>query len=142
MRGCTCRGLGGVLCPQCERLLAFAVQKGIVAAPKASAVTEKAFMGAIIAIARKAGFLVYHTYNAKRSPEGFMDLVMAHPTRLELPVFCIECKTATGQVTPAQQAWVDALDGRTTVSAIWRPHDLPMVTRWLRGEGGATTIDR
>ena len=107
-------------------------------------VSEKAFQSALVKLARQHGFLAYHTFNAKRSPEGFPDLVLVHPTRPReiSPVFLVELKTTRGQVTPAQQAWVEALDGRTTVSAIWRPHDLPMVTRWLRGEGGATTIDR
>lgn len=96
-------------------------------------VSEKLFLATVTRVARDAGFLCYHTWRSKRSPEGFPDLVLVHPTRPRetSPVFLVELKTATGQVTPAQAAWVDALDARTTVSALWRPDDLEMIRRWL-----------
>lgn len=94
-------------------------------------VSERAFLAAVVRLARQQGYLVYHTWNAKRSPEGFPDLVCVHPTRRELPVLAWELKSATGQVTPAQQAWLAALDGRQTVSAVWRPEDMEEIRRLL-----------
>lgn len=138
MRGCTCHS--SVLCPWCQTLADRAGEVlpqptrlvgGLLRAAQVEGVTEKVFMAAVVRLAREAGYLTYHTWSAKRSPAGFPDLVIVHPTRHEMPVFMVEVKTATGQVTPAQQAWVDALDGRSTVSAIWRPEDLSMIRRWL-----------
>ena len=98
----------------------------------AGLVSEKAFMQAVVRLAKQHGYLVYHTFNAKRSPEGFPDLVCVHPTERERPVLAWELKTTTGQVTPAQQAWVAALGGRQVVSAVWRPGDWPQIQEALR----------
>ena len=100
-------------------------------------VSEKAFVQAVITMARKRGFLAYHTYRSTKSAEGFPDLILAPgPTIIEAghPLYAIECKTDVGQVTPAQQAWLTALQGCTGVVAeVWRPQDLEDIIERLRG---------
>ena len=71
-------------------------------------VSEKAFMTAVVRLARQQQYLVYHTWSSKRSPGGFPDLICA---RAGSPLLAIETKTDTGQVTPAQAAWLEALRG-------------------------------
>ena len=69
--------------------------------------SEKMFMSRVVAGARALGFLVYHTYDSRRSAKGFPDLVMCHPKTGEL--LFIELKTDTGKVSAEQQIWLDAL---------------------------------
>lgn len=111
-----------------DEYAAFQRQHGPAPAP---VVSERTFMQAIIRLAKQQGYMIFHVYDSRRSPEGFMDLVLVHPTARERPALFWELKTATGQVTPAQAAWVDALDGRTTVSRVVRPADLEEIRRWV-----------
>ena len=47
----------------------------------------------------------------------------------------VELKTDAGQVTLAQQAWLEALAGCTVVVAeTWRPAQLEAIIEKLRGE--------
>jgi hypothetical protein len=88
-------------------------------------------MQAVVRLAREQKYLVYHTQNSKRSPEGFPDLICA---RAGSPLLAIETKTDTGQVTPAQAAWLEALAGCTGVVAeCWRPAQLQDIVERLRG---------
>lgn len=95
-------------------------------------ISEKAFMSAVVRLARQQEYLVYHTWSSKRSPEGFPDLICA---RAGSPLLAIETKTDTGQVTPAQAAWLEALGGCTGVVAeVWKPAQLQEIVERLRGK--------
>jgi hypothetical protein len=61
-----------------------------------------------------------HTYNSRRSPAGWVDEVIGGPRG----VIFRELKTATGKVTPEQQAWIDLLARAGMDVAVWRPADL------------------
>jgi hypothetical protein len=88
-------------------------------------------MQAVVRLAREQKYLVYHTWSSKRSPEGFPDLICA---RAGSPLLAIETKTDTGQVTPAQAAWLEALAGCTGVVAeVWKPSALDAILARLRG---------
>jgi hypothetical protein len=92
--------------------------------------SEAAFMAAVVRLAKQHGWMVYHTWSSKKSPEGFPDLVCA---RAGSPLLAIETKTDTGQVTKAQQAWLEALGQCTgVVSEVWRPAMLREVVERLR----------
>ena len=94
-------------------------------------VSEATFMAAVVRLARQYGWMAYHTHNSKRSPEGFPDLVLA---RAGSPLYAVELKINTGQVTPAQAAWLEALAGCTGVVAeIWRPSGWEEIVERLRG---------
>lgn len=58
--------------------------------------TEKNIQDCIQSTAKTLGFeLQYHTYRSKRSPTGFLDLVLVKAPR----VVFIECKGWTGKLT-------------------------------------------
>ena len=71
-------------------------------------------MPAVIALAKRCGWKVYHTYDSRNSESGFVDLVMARKGKA---IFA-ELKSAKGVVTPAQNDWLLALAGQ---SYVWRP---------------------
>lgn len=115
-----------VTCRQCQRRL----MRGASAATTQS---EASWQRSVIEMARTAGWMVYHTRDARRSPAGFMDLVMAHETPGH-PLLCVELKTETGVVSNAQEAWLKAIGGSTgIVTAVWRPSMLESVIEFLRG---------
>ena len=92
--------------------------------------SEKAFMAAVVRLARQQQYMVYHTWSSKRSPEGFPDLICA---RTGTPLLAIECKTDMGQVTSPQHAWLAILAGCTGVVAeVWRPADMAHIVEVLR----------
>ena len=93
-------------------------------------VTEAAFMAAIRRLAQQYNWMYFHVHNSKRSPEGYPDLTLAKEGQ---PLIFAELKTASGQLTLAQQAWLATLaatDG--IVTAIWRPADLEAIVELLR----------
>ena len=91
--------------------------------------TEKALMQAIRDAAGPLGYLTYHTYDSRRSEEGFPDLVIVKRGNL----FFFETKTATGRVRPAQLNWLEELQNGQVLSArLVRPADLDDVLDELR----------
>jgi hypothetical protein len=91
--------------------------------------SEKAFMAAILELARWTGWKAYHVYDARRSEPGFPDAVLVRDTSL---IFA-ELKTATGRVTPAQQAWLDALGHvRQVETYLWRPNNWDSIEQRLQ----------
>ena len=64
--------------------------------------------------------LWYHTHDSRRSPRGFPDLVAVGPQG----VLFRELKTAKGKVSPAQEAWLEAMLAGGVDAGIWRPSDL------------------
>ena len=87
-------------------------------------ISENDFLAAIIELAGLAGWLVYHTYDSRRSQAGFPDLVLARSDKL---IFA-ELKTDKGKVRDAQVTWLDTLgtfaNSQTAVEVyLWRPKD-------------------
>jgi hypothetical protein len=99
--------------------------------PAGVSLPETAFLGQVRRIALDLGYCCYHTHDSRRSEPGFVDIVLVDPCHPS-PVYMWELKTATGKVTPAQQVWMDALDGRTITAGVWRPRDLGTMTDRLR----------
>lgn len=101
--------------------------------------SEKALMTTVCTTAQLKGWLVYHTYDSRRSSPGFPDLCMVRGPR------CIfaEIKAQRGKVTAEQQRWLDALralsptpplttDQPTPVEVyVWRPSDLDAIAQVL-----------
>ena len=69
------------------------------------AMSEKQWQSQVIQAAKAHGWLYYHTYDSRRSKEGFPDLVLVRSPRL---IFA-ELKTETGEVSAEQQVWLDEL---------------------------------
>jgi VRR-NUC domain-containing protein len=55
--------------------------------------------------ATSRGWLIYHTYNSRRSQKGFPDLFMVRGGR----AVALEVKGARGQTTPEQDQWIWAM---------------------------------
>lgn len=80
--------------------------------------TERDLMQAATDLARTFGWIVYHTFDSRRSEPGFPDLIAVRGSHL----LAIECKSATGRVTDAQRTWLVAFDGiRDSTAVVLRP---------------------
>ena len=80
----------------------------------------------VIELAQMLGWLVYHTYDSRRSQSGFPDLVMARRPR----VIFAELKSARGRLRPEQRRWETELGGQEYY--LWRPADWDDIQRILR----------
>lgn len=72
----------------------------------ANALSETAFQGQIVQLARMLGFLTYHTLDSRGSERGFYDLVLQRAPRL----IQMELKRQTGStavLTTDQVRWLD-----------------------------------
>lgn len=98
----------------------------------AASITEKAWQAQVLAIARVAGWLVYHPFDSRRSVPGFPDLTLVRGPRL---IFA-ELKTQKGRITPEQQRWLDALGNASAEVYLWRPADHDEVTATLTRPDG------
>lgn len=96
-----------------------------VRAAIASAMTERELYEHIREMALRLGWLVYHTYDSRRSYPGFPDVVLVRPPRLILA----ELKRERGELSPQQERWLEALRRVPGIAVyVWRPSD------WLSGE--------
>jgi len=91
--------------------------------------TEKEFLQQVRDLAKLCGWLVYHTYDSRRSPEGFPDLVLVRGDK----VIFAELKSERGRVRPEQRMWLDALEKvRKVEVCLWRPNDWDRIVELLR----------
>jgi hypothetical protein len=105
-----------VTCARCVKKLPLA------------AFPEKELLARVRYLARVAGWLVYHTFNSRKSEAGFPDLVLVKPPRLVIA----ELKRAGEQPTIEQEAWLAALALVPGVECyLWRPADLPRIVEVL-----------
>lgn len=91
--------------------------------------TEASFMRSVCELAALSGWRVYHGYLSIRSAPGWPDLVLVKPGQ---PVIYVELKLAGKRPTPAQAAWLEALQTATgTEVHCWRPADWPAIAERL-----------
>lgn len=98
----------------------------------AQSMSEKQFQEHVIALAHRLGWLVYHTFDSRRSVAGFPDLVLVRERTLFR-----ELKSATGVVSPQQKVWLTALRTGGADAEVWKPEHLMsgVIERELRGRG-------
>lgn len=92
---------------------------------QAKAMSERQLQDQIIELAKRMGFIVYHTHDSRRSAPGFPDLVLVHPKQRR--VIWRELKSETGAPTPEQKVWISTLLLVGEDVDIWRPRD------WVSG---------
>ena len=80
-------------------------------------ITEKMFQQAVVDYARLHKWMVYHTFNSRRSVKGFPDLLLVRERTI-----CAELKTMRGRMSPAQVDWATRLTRAHTPVYIWRPN--------------------
>ena len=86
--------------------------------------SESKFQSEVIKAARRFGYLSYHTHNSRRSPPGFLDLVLAKNGA----VLIAELKTDTAVVDDDDQIkWLHATHG-----VIWRPMYWDIIVKSLQ----------
>ncbi len=97
--------------------------------------TEAQLQEMVVARATALGWLVYHTYDSRRSASGFPDLVLA---RDGVVVFA-ELKSEKGRITENQRVWAQAFgEGYTEGVAgeycyfLWRPSDMAEIEKVLQ----------
>ena len=91
--------------------------------------TEKEFMAQIIQLLELYDWRYYHTFDSRRSAQGFPDLVAIRPPRFILA----ELKTDNGKLTAAQREWLEALGRVPHVETFcWRPGDFEEIVALLR----------
>lgn len=96
--------------------------------------SEKVFQQHVIEAATALGWMVYHTYDSRRSQKGYPDLTMVHSGRGRL--MFVELKTNKGKLKPEQEVWLAALIGvqpRVEVH-VWRPNHWDWILAELSGE--------
>lgn len=71
--------------------------------------------------AKELGWIAYHTYDSRRSPAGFPDLVMIHPPSGYLVVR--ELKSMKGTTTKDQDMWLAGFAAAGVDTGVWRPID-------------------
>jgi len=92
---------------------------------------EEALLQHVRAVARRHGWLVYHTRDARRSDKGFPDLLATNGRRL----LAMECKSQAGKLTPEQAQWLNLLahTGKCETYII-RPSDVADLERLFSEE--------
>lgn len=91
--------------------------------------TEADLQATVVDAARACGWLVYHTYDSRRSAAGFPDLVLARHGEL----LFVELKSAKGKTSRDQDEWLDALRCVAGVGVyVWRPEDLDTAIERLK----------
>ena len=93
--------------------------------------TEAQLQEMIIARARALSWLVYHTYDSRRSTAGFPDLVLARKGH----VIFVEVKSEKGRLTGAQAEWLRVLGIGDPMFEpdvyVWRPSDMAEIEKVL-----------
>lgn len=83
-------------------------------------ISEAQFFEQVRHWATQQGWLIYHTYDSRRSYAGFPDTVFVRPPR----VIFAELKREDGRMTREQWTWYDQLKACGAEVYIWRPSDL------------------
>jgi hypothetical protein len=83
-------------------------------------VLEAQLQSAVLDVAERYGFLVYHTHDSRRSQPGFPDLTMVKGRR----VLFVELKQSGKYPTPEQRKWLRALYQAGQEVGLWYPQDL------------------
>jgi hypothetical protein len=92
--------------------------------------TEKQFMAQVVQLAKLQGWLVYHTFDSRRSTPGFPDLVMLRDGTL----LVAELKTGNNRLSPSQAAWLVAFRLAGVAASVWRPGDWNLIEKALAKE--------
>lgn len=99
-----------------------------------AAISEKDFQAAVVHLAKLNGWMVYHTFDSRRSVPGFPDLFLLR----DGIAYAWELKreSDTAQPTPAQVEWLNALAeipgfGHECVR-VFRPSDWPTIEWYLK----------
>lgn len=108
-------------------------------------VSERDMQQAVMDACRLGGWNAYHVFDARRSPEGFPDVLAIRGG--EMLVW--ELKTARGRTTPAQASWLRSWQvfgeahglGAYLEARVVRPCDMPEALARLLTQPGAARVE-
>ena len=107
--------------------------------PPPRGASEKQFAQAVVDLAQAFQWKVYRTYDSRRSPAGFPDLVLCRATPLMAKprIVFAELKAPGGRLSAEQLAWLTALElcGSPVEAHEWRPADWPRIVQALMPYG-------
>ena len=90
---------------------------------------ETQWQSQVTDLADMFGWHWYHTYDSRRSPEGFPDLVLARPGET---IFA-ELKSEGEELEPEQVIWYDVLKSNPANEVyVWWPKDWDEITERLQ----------
>jgi hypothetical protein len=121
--------MGFHLSPELEaKCLAMAGKRPVtVPEPAPKFDDETAFQAAVVKRLKEAGWLVYHTYDSRKSEPGFPDLIClrdGHQLVAELKI------DKSKKPTAAQQKWLKAFQRIPGAKVfIWSPEDWDVILR-------------
>jgi hypothetical protein len=95
----------------------------------ATDISETEFQAAVIQEAKERGWRHYHTFDSRRSAEGFPDLILLRKHR----AIVAELKSTKGKVSTAQKNWINAFRQFGWIEVfVWRPADWPQIKENLK----------
>lgn len=98
----------------------------------ANAESEAEFDASIVKLATLYGWKTYHTYDSRKSAEGWPDRVFTRRPEF----FGAELKRENGVLSAAQEAWIEELRACGWEVHVWRPSMWStIVARLARREG-------
>jgi hypothetical protein len=81
--------------------------------------SERDFQAAVIALAKRHGYSVYHTHDSRRSEAGFPDLVLL---RGDVGIVAELKRSAKERPTAAQETWLEAWRAVKRIEVrLWTP---------------------
>ena len=94
--------------------------------------TEAELLEEVRKLCKLYGILFYHTYDSRRSKEGFFDLVLVKAP----DVVFAELKGPKGRVSPEQVVWMEEVKKCPGVQAyLWKPQDLLEINEVCKAMG-------
>lgn len=92
--------------------------------------SEAEFQREVVTLAEALGWLVYHTYDSRRSNPGFPDLIL-----IKRDVMIVaELKALKGTLSREQVRWLDSFRAtKSKMVAEWRPTDWVAIEQALKG---------
>lgn len=94
-------------------------------------VSEAAFQSAITDLCDLLGLRYWHDNDSRRNRAGLPDLLIVGKG-----VLWAEIKREDGRLRPEQAAWLSALRLAGAEVHVWRPSDMPAITKRLRALAG------
>ncbi|WP_423058693.1 VRR-NUC domain-containing protein [Brevibacterium linens] len=92
---------------------------------QAGAMSERQLQDQILELAKRMGWVSYHTFDSRKSTPGFPDLVLVHPEQKR--VIWRELKSEKDVTSAEQKVWLSTLLLVGEDVDVWRPRD------WVSG---------
>ena len=91
--------------------------------------SEKEFQSDVIDLAKRHGWMTYHTYDSRRSEPGFLDLVLL---RGEVAIISELKKSESERLTAEQANWFEAWEAVRRIEVrLWTPERWAEIRRMI-----------